>query len=58
LEVEAYAAKPYVLKSMLRPILAIRERKIQKGILVDWRREIRRPMLKVVRNYPIQSEGR
>jgi predicted Ser/Thr protein kinase len=35
LEAEAYAAKPCVLKSMPRPIPAIRERKIQEGILVN-----------------------
>jgi hypothetical protein len=53
LEAEAYTVKPCVLKSIPRPILAIRERKIQEDILVNWRREIRRPILKVIRNYPI-----
>ena len=53
LEAEAWAAKPCVLKSMPRPMPATRERKIQEGILVDWLRQIRRPMPRVMRNYPI-----
>jgi hypothetical protein len=35
LKVEACVAKPYTLKSMPRLVLAIRERKIHEGILVD-----------------------
>lgn len=35
LEAEACVAKPCALKSTPRPVLAIRERKIQEGIFVD-----------------------
>jgi hypothetical protein len=57
LEAEAWTAKSCILKSISRPILVIRERKIQEGILVNWLRQIRRLMSRVVRHYPIQSEG-
>lgn len=57
LDAEAWAAKPCALKSMPRPMPATRERKIQEGILVDWLRQIRRPIPRVVRSYPIQSKG-
>ena len=57
LEAKAWAAKPCALKSMLRLMPVMRERKIQEGILVDWLRKIRRPMPRVIRHHLIQSKG-
>ena len=57
LEAKAWVVKPYVLKSILRPILVTRERTIQEGILVNQLRQIRRPIPRAIRNYLIQSKG-